>query len=117
MAHEIETAVFGSEGAGWTGLGQSIPASMANDPRAIAALCNATYTVEKRNVLVQGCIKVLDDYQALVRSDTQEVLHVASRSRYHVENRQPVDIFESFRDELAKEHLEISHAAVLKGGS
>jgi len=41
---------------------------------------------------------------------------VTSRNRYHVDNRQPIDIFESFRDALASEKLEISHAAVLDGG-
>jgi phage/plasmid-like protein (TIGR03299 family) len=117
MSHEIETAVFSQrDGAGWTGLGQSIPAIHANDPAKIAALCNAEYRVEKRNVMIEGTKTVLDDYQALVRTDTDEVLHVASRSRYHLDNRQPIEIFEAFRDQLAAEKLEISHAAVLKGG-
>jgi phage/plasmid-like protein (TIGR03299 family) len=117
MAHEIESAVFSArEGAGWTGLGQEIDAGIAHDPRAIAARCNALYTVEKRNVIIEGTSHVLADYQALTRSDTGEVLHVASRNRYHVNNRQPVEIFEAFRDQLAAENMEISHAAVLRGG-
>jgi phage/plasmid-like protein (TIGR03299 family) len=117
MSHEIESAVYSQrEGAGWTGLGQTIPATAAHDPAAIAALCNAEYRVEKRNVCIEGSTKALQGYQALVRTDTDEVLHVASRSRYHLDNRQPVEIFEAFRDQLAQERLEISHAAVLKGG-
>ncbi|MGP1609542.1 MAG: DUF932 domain-containing protein [Burkholderiales bacterium] len=117
MSHEIETAAFSSrEGAGWTGLGQEIPADAAKDPRRIAEICKALFEVQKRNVIIEGTDFVLPDHQALVRSDTGAVLHVASRSRYHVENRQPVEIFEAFRDELAAENLEISHAAVLKGG-
>jgi phage/plasmid-like protein (TIGR03299 family) len=117
MSDEIETAVFSQrEGAGWTGLGKMVDPAIAKDPRAIAELCEATYTVEKRNVIVEGTSVVLPNYQALVRSDTGEALHIASRSRYHVDNRQPVEIFEAFRDELAAQSLEISHAAVLKGG-
>jgi phage/plasmid-like protein (TIGR03299 family) len=121
MAHEIETAVFSvREGAGWTGLGQAIPADMATNPRAIAEICRATYEVKKEDLFLRNPVtkqeERVPDHQALIRSDTGEVLHVASRNRYHVSNRQPVEIFEAFRDELAKEHLEISHAAVLRGG-
>lgn len=120
MAHEIETAVFSqAEGAGWTNLGQVIPANIARDPRKIAEICNALYNVEKRDLFYKTNEQLSDsiaDYQALVRSDNGEVLHIASRNRYHVENRQPVEIFEAFRDQLAAESMEISHAAVLKGG-
>lgn len=117
MSHEIAHAVFSArEGAGWTGLGQTIPANIANDPAKIAELCSATYRVSKRDVIVAGTDFVIPQYQALVREDTGAVLHVASRTRYHVNERQPVEIFEAFRDELAKNNMEISHASVLKGG-
>jgi phage/plasmid-like protein (TIGR03299 family) len=120
MSHEIETAIFSArEGAGWTGLGQVIPAEFAKDPRKIAELVGAMYTVEKRDCYYKGAddFQLLPNRQVLVRSDTGRALEVVSENRYYVENRQPVDIFEAFRDELAANHLEISHAAVLRGGS
>lgn len=121
MSHEIQSAVFsGLEGAGWTGLGQEIPAEIAQDPRKIAELCGATFTVEKRECFFKNAD---DTYSkapgrdVLVRSDTNKMLSVVSDNRYHVKNRQPIDIFEAFRDELAQNNLEISHAAVLRGGA
>lgn len=121
MSHEIVNAVFSQrEGAGWTGLGQVIPADIAKDPRKIAELVSATYNVEKREVFYKGSNGVLmsaPGREVIVRSDTDALLGIASSSRYHVTNRQPVDIFEAFRDELAQNHLEISHAAVLRGGA
>ena len=118
MSHEIETAVFGFEGAGWTGLGREIPADMAKDPRAIAELCGATWTVlsEPTYRKVDGGFLAVPDTALQVRSDNGYVLSVTSESRYHTTNRQPVDVFEAFRDDLSKENLSISHAAVLRGG-
>lgn len=121
MSHEIQSAVFsGLEGAGWTGLGQEIPADIANDPAKIAALCNAMFTVEKRECFFKnadGSMSKAPGRDVLVRSDTNKMLSVVSDNRYHVTNRQPIDIFEAFRDELAASNLEISHAAVLRGGA
>lgn len=121
MSHQVETAVFSSrEGAGWTGLGQIIPAEIAKDPRKIAELVGGAYAVEKRDCFYRtasGSLMAALGKQVIVRSDTDALLGVASDSRYHVINRQPVDIFEAFRDELASNHLEISHAAVLRGGA
>lgn len=117
MSHEIETAVFSAaEGAGWTGLGQVIPESAARDPAKIAELCSATYTVSKVGLVTESGNSV-PRHQAIVRDDTGDVLSVVSTSRYKVDGRQPIDIFEAFRDELAKENMVISHAAVLKRGA
>ena len=124
MSHEIESAVFlASQGAGWTGLGQAIPANIAKDPAKIAALCDATWTVEAAPVYYR--IEVggkpvyvkAKDFAAQTRSDTRALLSITSANRYHTANRQPADVFEAFRDELAREGLEISHAAVLRGGA
>jgi phage/plasmid-like protein (TIGR03299 family) len=128
MSHQIANqangqaaAVFSAlEGAGWTGLGQEIPADMANDPRAIAKLCGANFTVEKRECYfksAEGTYKAARGKDVLVRTDTDRMLSVVSDNRYHVTNRQPVDIFEAFRDELAQNNLTISHGAVLRGGA
>lgn len=121
MSHEIVTAIFSArEGAGWTGLGQVIPADIAKDPRKIAALLGADYTVSKQACFYQakdGSFKPVEGREVLVRNDTGAMLEVVSDNRYHVANRQPVDMLEAFRDELAANHLEISHAAVLRGGS
>jgi len=121
MSHEIETAVFmASEGAGWTGLGRAIPAEHSKDPRKIAELCEATWTVETLPVYrkhADGTYSEVPDTKLQSRSDNGHVLSVTSASRYHVANRQPVDIFEAFRDDLAKYKLDISHGAVLRGGA
>ncbi len=120
MAHLIETAIFSSsEGAGWTGLGQVIPAHIAKDPAKMAELVGATYEVVKRECFyktIQGDYRAVEGREVLVRADTGAMLEVVSDTRYSVENRQPMDMFESFRDELAKENLTISHAAVLDAG-
>lgn len=121
MSHEIVNAVFSArEGTGWTGLGQVIPSDIARDPRAIAALLGADYTVSKKPCFYQtpaGEFKPVSGREVLVRDDTGAMLEVVSDNRYHVANRQPVDMLEAFRDELAANHMEISHAAVLRGGS
>lgn len=121
MSHQILNAVFSQrEGAGWTGLGQVIPADIAKDPRKIAELVGAMYAVEKREAYYKGSdgrLITAPGREVIVRADTDALLGIASAVRYHVANRQPVDIFEAFRDELASEHLEISHAAVLRGGA
>lgn len=120
MSHEIETAVFmASEGAGWTGLGRAIPLHLSKDPRAIAELCNALWTVQTEPTYRKtpaGFVQV-PDTALQVRSDNGHVLSVTSEKRYHTVNRQPVDIFEAFRDDLAQFKLDISHAAVLRGGA
>lgn len=119
MSHLIESAVYSAaEGAGWTGLGKAIPAEIAKDPRKIAEMVGATYNVIALPLVYQWEGKNVDaeNRVARVRDDTGELLEVTSANRYHTEFRQPVDVFESFRDELAKEGLEISHAAVLDGG-
>lgn len=121
MAHQIQSAVFSAlEGAGWTGLGQAIPESIAKDPRRIAELCNAMFKVDKRACYFKntdGSYSAAVGRDVLVRSDNNKMLSVVSDNRYHVENRQPVDIFEAFRDELAANNMTISHAAVLRGGA
>lgn len=122
MSDFIETAVFSErEGAGWTGLGMAIPKKIARDPAKIAALCGATYSVQKQPIYFFDAIKQtyikISGREALIRSDNNEALEVVSDNRYHVLNRQPIDVFEAHRDELAKNNLEISHAMVLKGGA
>lgn len=119
MSHLIETAAFSAaEGAGWTGLGKEIPAEIANDPAKLAEFVGATYKVVMRPLTYDWQGKPVNALNrvARVRDDTGELLEVTSLNRYHTDNRQPIDIFESFRDELNKEALEISHAAVLDGG-
>lgn len=121
MSHQIQTAVFSqAEGAGWTGLGQAIPAEEARDPAAIAARCQADYMIVQRPVYQQlpdGSFQVIPDRAAIVRNDDNYVTGIASDTRYAVEYRQPRDIFEAFRDQLAAEKLTISHAAVLARGA
>jgi hypothetical protein len=121
MSHNIETAVFAaSEGAGWTSLGQAIPEADARNPAAIAALCGALYTIGQRPIYQQlpdGTFQVIPDKAAIVRNDNNHVTGIASDTRYAVDYRQPVDIFEAFRDQLAAENLTISHAAILAKGA
>lgn len=124
MSHEIQSAVYmASQGAGWTGLGRAIPEDIAKDPAKIAALCNATWTVETKDVYVRHVRDGKPLYvkangaAAQVRSDTGSILSLTSDTRYHVANRQPSDVFEAFRDELNSHGFEISHAAVLRGGA
>ena len=120
MSHEIQSAVFSmQEGAGWTGLGLAIDQAISKEPRKIAELLDALWTVQSKPVFYQtesGSFKQVNDAAVQVRSDTGEALSVTSATRYHVNNRQPVDILEAFRDELERERLSISHAAVLRGG-
>ena len=120
MSHEIHTAVFSAmEGAGWTGLGVPIPADIARDPRKIAQLCGATFNVRKAKCyreMPDGTHREIEDRSVLYRDDTGADFEIVSTSRYHIDNRQPVDLFESFRDKLAADNLSISHAAVLRGG-
>lgn len=123
MSDEIleNRAVYSSaDGVGWHGKGMEIPADIAKDPRKIAELCGALYTVEKRTLgFASGDGYIAAPGQvALVRvgigPDT--FLAPASASRYHVDLRQPVDIFDAFLEELTKHGLDISHAAVLFNG-
>jgi len=129
MSHEIEqkgtnpadaSAVFSTrEGAGWTGLGRAIDPSIAKDPQKIAELLGATWTVQARPAFYQdaeGKFHRITGAAAQVRSDNGKALSLTSDTRYHTTNRQPVDVIEAFRDELAAENMEISHAAILKGG-
>lgn len=119
MSHEIEKAVFSmSEGAGWTGLGLAIEPAIAKDPRKIAKLLGATWKVESIPAYIKTAkgFKQVPNAAVQVRSDNGEALSITSADRYHVQNRQPVDVLEAFREDLKKERLEISHAAVLKGG-
>lgn len=120
MSHEIQTAIYSErEGAGWTGLGRAIPAEIAKDPRKMAEHLGATWTVQAQPAFYKdanGKFHHVAGASVQVRSDTGKALSVTSDSRYHTTNRQPVDVLEAFRDELAAENMEISHAAVLKGG-
>lgn len=121
MSHEIQNAVFSAaEGAGWTNLGQQIPEDEASDPAKIAARCGALYSIVQRAVYIQkadGTFSEIPGRAALVRDDNDHVTGIASDVRYNVEYRQPRDIFEAFRDQLAAEHLTISHAAILNKGA
>lgn len=131
MSHEIRNAVAGDEstaqalysqreGKGWHGLGQVIPPEIAKDPNAIAKLLGAEYIIEARPAFYQlpnGKFVQIPNHVAQVRDDTGDVMSVTSESRYHTENRQPRDIVAAFRDELATNNMEISHASILKGGS
>lgn len=120
MSHEIETALFATkEGVGWHGIGLAIPENIAKDPKKIAKLLKADWTVKSRPAFYKtegGKFAPATGFAAQVRSDTGDVLSLTSSDRYHVQNRQPVDVLEAFRDDLAKENLTISHAAVLRGG-
>jgi phage/plasmid-like protein (TIGR03299 family) len=125
MSHEIESALFSArEGAGWTGLGRAIPDDIARDPRKIAELLGATWTVQTREAFFKAAPGTeherylpIPGAAVQVRSDNGHVLSVTSDTRYHVDNRQPSDILEAFRDQLNASKLEISHAAVLRGGA
>lgn len=127
--HEILTrngvarAIYSqAEGAGWTTLGRAIPAEIAKEPRKMLEYLGA-YHVEKASVTLtrsDGMVIEFPERKGLVAvwgDGSVTPLEVVSDSRYFLENRQPLDIFESFRDELAKEGLEISHAAILKNGA
>lgn len=128
MSHEIQSAVFmASQGAGWTGLGRAIPKEIAKDPAKIAELCDATYEVISVPLYYDVTIAKPDgtkstfkvqtkEYVGQVRADTNALLSVTSKNRYHTAHRQPKDIFEAYRDQLNKHGWEISHAAVLRGG-
>ena len=119
MSHEIEKAVFSmNEGAGWTGLGLAIEPAIAKDPRKIAKLLDALWTVKTLPAYYKTDkgFKQVANAAVQVRSDNGEALSITSADRYHVNNRQPVDVLEAFRDDLKKESLSISHAAVLRGG-
>lgn len=120
MAHEIESALFSSqEGVGWHGIGLAIPKEIAKDPRKIAKLLGADWQVKTRPAYYKndaGKFVAIPNASAQVRSDSGDALSLTSAKCYHVNNRQPVDVLEAFRDDLAKEKLSISHAAVLRGG-
>ena len=120
MSADIENAVFASQdGAGWTGLGLAIPEAAAKDPRKIAGLLDALWSVESKEVFYKtsdGKFRPISNTRAQVRSDSGDVLSVTSENRYHIDRRQPLDILETFRDDLNKNNLMISHAAVLNGG-
>lgn len=123
MSHGIyqNSAVFSQrEGQGWHGLGQVIPPEIAKDPRAIAERCGALYNVVKVPAYYRaadGSFQAVKGREFVIRDDTGEAFEAVSENRYHVDHRQPVDMFESFRDELAANKLEISHAAILHGGA
>lgn len=106
------------DGLGWHGIGVAIPAEIRKEPAKIAALCGATWTVVQHPIYIRhnGCYLKIGDYAAQVRSDNMRTLCVSSSNRYHTDNRQPVDVFEAFRDALAADQLEISHAAIHRGG-
>lgn len=123
MAHMIDDTAGkpaftfdATEGEAWHKLGVAIPEEFAKDPRKIAELAGAAYTVSKEQVGYQagGNFKAIPNRMALVRSDTGAALEVLSDNRYNVV--QPVEYFEAFRDSLQKNHLRISSAGVLKGG-
>ena len=131
-----------AEGPGWTNLGAPIDESIADDPRKMLEALGP-YRVEKRRIPItlNGITVDMPDRSMLIgvweEEDTgngtaaesiiasggsvtlggrETFFEVVSEKRYHVENRQPVDILESLRDKLKKQHLKISHAAILKGG-
>lgn len=131
MAHEIDETtgkpafVFDAEeGGAWHGLGVAIPEEIAKDPRKIAELVGAAYTVKKAQVFFHAhqqhpSGKYLTDIeipnrQVLYRDDTNAPLEVLSDNRYKIV--QPCEYFEAFRDSLAANNLRISSAGVLKGG-
>lgn len=120
MSHEIETAIFSKkEGAGWTGLGLEIPDDAKTDPRKLAELLGATWTVKTREAYYkteEGQYALINGSAVQVRSDNGQVLSITSDTRYHVDHRHPLQVFGAFRDQLTAEKLEISHAAVLRGG-
>lgn len=123
MSHEIfnNSAVYSArDGKAWHGLGQVIPQEIARDPRAIAELCGAIYDVVKAPAYYRGAdgqFHQVKGREFVLRNDTGEAFEAVSDNRYHLDNRQPVEIFEAFRDQLNANKLEISHAAVLSGGA
>ena len=120
MSAEVQSAVFSVEdGIGWHGIGLAIPEDAAKDPRKIAEILGATWSVERRECFYKAnnSFARVEGSSVLVRDDTGEALSVVSANRYHIDNRQPVDILEAFRDDLQRENLTISHAAVLKRGA
>lgn len=116
----VETAVFSErEGAGWHGIGKTIPAEIRNDPRKIAELLGATYKVGPAPIFVRtaaGVFVPVTGYAAQMRDDTGGVLSVTSDNRYFTDNRQPADIIAAFADEFRANRMELSHAFIGKGG-
>jgi hypothetical protein len=131
MSHNIERsehAIYSAaEGAGWTGLGRAIPSEYAKDPAKMAEMVGATFQVVARPIYYRdtnvseaapkGTVHQADGFMAQIRNDTGALLGITSENRYHTDHRQPADIFEAFRDQLAKDGLTISHAVMLGGGS
>jgi phage/plasmid-like protein (TIGR03299 family) len=106
-----------TDGEAWHGLGVSIPEDKATDPRAIAELAGAGYSVYKacaEFIDTRGKRQSVPNRSVLVRDDTHEPLEVLSDNKYKIV--QPVEYFEAFRDSLAVNNLRISSAGVLKGG-
>lgn len=122
MSHEVEheTTIYAeADGIAWHSLGRPISAEAANDPRKLAAECGALFNIIQRPIFIQlpgGELRAVPDRAALVRDDNYYVTGLASDTRYNVKYRQPIDIFESFRDQLAANRLSISHAAILGKG-
>jgi phage/plasmid-like protein (TIGR03299 family) len=124
MAHMIDEttgrAAFtfdATDGEAWHGLGVAIPEAKACDPRAIAELAGAAYSVYSAPVsfVAHGGKRIdVPNRSALVRDDTHEPLEVLSDNKYKIV--QPVEYFEAFRDSLSANNLRISSAGVLKGG-
>lgn len=131
MAHLIDDSLGrpafvynAEEGGAWHGLGVAIPENIAKDPRKIAELVGAAYTVRKVNAMYtidnggdhmqNGKTFEVPNRQVLYRDDTGAALEVLSDNRYKIV--QPVEYFEAFRDSLAANNLMISSAGVLKGG-
>jgi phage/plasmid-like protein (TIGR03299 family) len=103
MAHNIENNMIAWKGEKpWHGLGFEVPANATGEEMLVIAGLN--WLVQRRHLAMRpsnGDTSVmltseLDDYRAIVRSDTNQVFTVAS-DRYHpVQNAEIVDFFREF---------------------
>ena len=117
-ASEVFSAL--DETADWQGLGIQVPESICRDPKKIVKHAGLNWRAEKRECFYRtsaGELKQATNREVIVRTDTEEMLSIVSTQRYKVLNRQPVDMVESFRDQLAKEKMVISNVAALRGGA
>ncbi|MBV1881873.1 MAG: DUF932 domain-containing protein [Pseudomonadales bacterium] len=125
MAHLIDMsngkenlAFVGDRQEIWHGLGQQITANMTPDEQRIAAGLN--WGVEKREVFYnvesspgETLPQLIDDRFALVRSDTQESLYIAS-GQYKIV--QPKQVVEFFSDMISDMGFQMSSLGSLKDG-
>lgn len=116
MSHMIENNMIAFKGkTPWHGLGFQVSDTATGEEMLIAAGLN--WTVQRRAIAMRNAqgdkslmlTSQLEDYRAIVRSDTDEVFQVASNRYKPVQNREIVDFF--------REYCEAGHARMETVGS